>query len=89
MIDYFANLPDDAATQIEQLSRLAYELRENRRALLQRHGVDDEAALLSRISETSLDEHPAYEDYLGALAIARTRQAVDEELRALLKRLGG
>lgn len=49
MIDYFANLPPDDAVQMEQLSRLSYELRESRRKLLEPYGVNDEG-ICSRVS---------------------------------------
>jgi hypothetical protein len=89
MSQYFERLPVDAATEIEELSRLAYELRENRRGLLGRHAAEDEAALLHRIVAGELPEHPAYEHYLGALALADARNEVLDELKALLERLGG
>lgn len=89
MSQYFDRLPVDAATRIEELSRLAYELRENRRGLLERHAADDEPALLRRIAGGELPEHPAYEHYLGALALAEARDDVLDELKALLERLGG
>ncbi|HWV05831.1 hypothetical protein [Ralstonia sp.] len=89
MINYFANLPPDDAVQMEQLSRLSYELRESRRKLLEPYGVNDEGDLLVRIATADLPEHPAYEHYLGSLALATAKQDVTAELKALLARMGG
>lgn len=89
MNKFFERLPLDAATQMEQLSRLQYELRENRSVLLSQYDVADEAALLELIVAGSIAEHPAYEHYLGACVIAKTRDEVNAELKSLLKELGG
>lgn len=89
MNDYFDSLPLGAAEQLEQLSRLAFELREDRRQLLSRHGADDEEALLARIRHGEVAEHPAYEHYLGARALAATREAVRGRLQGVLRELGG
>jgi len=89
MSNYYDALPLDAAEQIEQLSRLAYELREDRRRLLAGHGADSEEALLERIRQGDVPEHPAYEHYLGASSLAATRAAVRSQLQGVLHELGG
>ncbi|HEY6896154.1 MAG TPA: hypothetical protein VI279_02750 [Rhodocyclaceae bacterium] len=86
---FYHGLPPEAAANMDQLSRLMYELRENRNRLLRHYQVPDEAALLARIEDGSIAEHPAYEHYLGAKTIAQTRAAVNAELKALLKNIGG
>ncbi len=85
MREFFENLPYDAATEIEQLARLAYELRENRQAVLRYHGVADETALLQRIQSREIAEHPAYEHYLAARILADTREAARAALTACVK----
>ena len=82
MADFFENLDLDAATEIDQLSRLLYELRENRTAVLQQHGVADEAELLKQIQAGTLGEHPAYEHYLAARILDTTRETARELLGA-------
>ena len=84
MSSFFQNLPFEAAERIEQFSRLAFELRESRKHLLRRYGVEDEASLLDLIRGGRVAEHPAYDHYLGARILADTRQAVREELKTLL-----
>ncbi len=74
MPEFFETVPFETATEIEQLSRLAYELRENRKAILQFHNVADEAALLQKIQTGAVAEHPAYEHYLAARILADTRE---------------
>lgn len=89
MSNFFERLPIEEATQMEQLSRLMYELRENRNELLRRYEAGDEAILLEKIVSGAVPEHPAYDHYLGALTIAQTREAVSGELKKLLEKLGG
>lgn len=76
MANFFDNLDPDAAAELDQLSRLIYELRAHRNAVLQAHGANDEADLLARIRSGAIAEHPAYEHYLAARILADTREAV-------------
>jgi hypothetical protein len=84
MIDFFARVSPEAAPQIEHLARLQYELREHRRALLQRHGAADEDELMRLVREGRVPEHPGYDDLLAARVLQDTRDAVAAELRAVL-----
>lgn len=85
MVEFFEHVPYETATEIEHLSRLAYELRENRDAILKHHGADNEAALLQSIQRGEVAEHPAYEHYLAARILADTRAAVRAALVARLQ----
>jgi hypothetical protein len=89
MSNYYDALPLEAAEQLEQLSRLAFELREDRMRLLAGQGVNSEEALLERIRQGDVPEHPAYEQYLGARALAAAREAVRSQLQGVLQELGG
>jgi hypothetical protein len=84
MSHFYAGIPYEEALRIEPLSQLAYTLREGRKQLLQRYGVDQEAALLELIRNAAVPEHPAYEHYLGALALADSREQVRGQLSELL-----
>jgi hypothetical protein len=86
MSSFFDKLPIETATVIERLSRLMYELRENHAQLLAQYDAADEDALLERICDGRVAEHPAYEHYLGARILAASRDAVRAELQDLLKR---
>lgn len=86
MANFFANLPPDTAAAIDQLSRLHFELRENRRAVLQAHGVDSHAALLRQIEAGTVAEHPAYEHWLSARILEETRETVRELLGEQLQK---
>lgn len=66
--------PQDAL-ELEQVARLIYESRENRRRVLAAAGAEDEPSLLARIADGSVDEHPAYEHYLAARILADTHEA--------------
>jgi hypothetical protein len=87
MTNFFEHLPYDQATQLESLSRLAFELRENRKLILQKHGVSEETELHERIVSGSTEEHDGYEDYLGAKILAQARETVREELKACMEKL--
>jgi hypothetical protein len=78
-------LPPDAAAELQPLSRLIYETRENRRAVLETVGASDEQELLNRIAAGDVAEHPAYEHYLAARILADTHQAARAALNSGLK----
>ena len=62
----YGALTPEVALELEPLSRLVYEARENRRQVLDAVGASDEASLLARIAAAEIGEHPAYEHYLAA-----------------------
>jgi hypothetical protein len=79
---FFERVPYEQAQQLEQLSRLAFELREHRKALLQPYGVDDEAALLARLVAGELEGPAAYDHYLAARVLEATRLTVRQQMGA-------
>lgn len=85
MTNFFASIDPEEAAEIDILSRLAYELRENRSAILRSHGAEDEAALLQKIRTGVVGEHPAYELYLAARILADTRETVRAAVGERLK----
>ena len=89
MSSFFENLPLDAAEQLEQLSRLVFELREDRKRLLQQHGVDSEDTLLEQVRSGAVAEHPGYDNYLAARVLAAARAAIRSQLQAVMAKLGG
>lgn len=84
MGNIFEDLPYDLAQQLEHLSRLAFDLREQRKSLLQRHGADSEEALLQLVSDGAIAEQPAYQDCLSARVLAETREGVRDQIKTLL-----
>lgn len=82
---FFEGLDYEIAEEIEGLSRLAYQLRENRKAILDGYRVADEATLLECIRTGSATEHPGYEHYLAARILDDTREAVRSALAERLK----
>lgn len=86
MDNFFENLEYDEATELQLLSKLSYELRENRHAVLKPYGAEDEAALLQQIQTGRVDEHPAYEHYLAARVLADTRETVRAMVGERLKK---
>lgn len=88
MINFFERMDPDEAAELEQLSRLMYELRENRDAILKTYRVADEIALLELIYSGRVAEHPAYEHYLGARILHDTRETVRAMLSECMKEAG-
>jgi hypothetical protein len=87
MSNFFENLEPETAAEVDQLSRLVYELRENRNTVLSPYGAEDEAALLQRIQDGAVAEHPAYEHYLAARILADTRETVRAVVAERLKEI--
>ena len=86
MDNFFENLEYAEATELQLLSKLIHELRENRHAALKPYGAEDEAALLQQIQAGTVDEHPAYEHYLAARVLADTRETVRAMVGERLKK---
>lgn len=85
MANFYGNIAPNLAAEIDQLSRLIYELRENRNAILLAHDAENEAALLDRIQSGAVAEHPAYEHYLAVRILDDTRESARAALAELLK----
>lgn len=89
MSNFFEKLPFTAAQQLEQLSRFGFELRENRKRLLQQYETDSEDDLLELVRGGVVAEHPGYDHYLGARILSATREEVRNQLKAVMVELGG
>ncbi|MHB1173829.1 MAG: hypothetical protein ACYCZJ_01705 [Sulfuriferula sp.] len=87
MSNFFENIPYEEAEHIDRITKLTFELRENRLEVLKRHGVADEAQLKQAIIEGAVEEHPGYEDYLSASILDATREVIRDDLNAYLKGL--
>ena len=81
----YERLRPEQVLEAEQIARLIYETRENRRQVLAALGAQDEAALLARIVGGELDEHPAWEHYLAACVLTSTHEAARATMAALLQ----
>ena len=69
---------------MEALTRLTYELRENRRRILDGWQIADETALLAGVRDGTLPEHPAYEAWLGACILTEAHAHARAQLAARL-----
>ena len=85
MTSFFENIDPELATEIDQLSRLIYELRENHNTVLQSYRAENAAVLLEQIYGGNVPEHPGYEHYLAARILADTRETVRTVLSERLK----
>lgn len=83
----FDALPPDDALDLQRVTRLIYEARENRRAVLAAMGATDETELLARIAAGSIDAHPAYEHYLAARILADTHASARELVATRLQEI--
>ena len=88
MANFYQDMDPTDALELEPLSRLVFELRENRNAILNQYGAADEIALMEQIYTGKVDEHPAYEHYLSARILADTRDTVRVMLAECLKEVG-
>lgn len=88
MANFYENLSAEDVTALDGLSRLLLELRDSRAQLLARYAASDEAALLERIRSGAVAEHPAYEDYLGALGIEADREQLRMEIKDYMQEIG-
>ncbi len=87
MSSIYSDLEMEAATAVQQLARLIYETRENRRKVLAAAGASNEDELFARISTGALAEHPAYEHYLAARILRDTHEAARRTMADQLKEL--
>lgn len=85
MTSFFDAIDPEIAAELEQLSRLMYELRDNHNTVLASYRADDATVLLARIQTGEIDEHPGYEHYLSARILDTTRETVRTMLRERLK----
>lgn len=88
MANFYDNLSPEDITTLDGLSRLMLELRDSRAELLARYAASDEAALLERIRSGAVPEHPAYDDYLGALDIEANREQLRQEIKDYMAEIG-
>ena len=79
-MNFFQDLPPEMSIEMQQLSRLMYFARENRKDLLKAYQADDEEALLARIRAGELDLLPAYDDYLSARLLGQAQAAARARL---------
>lgn len=87
MTSFFDTVDPEIAAELEQLSRLMYELRDNHNTVLASYRADDATALLARIQAGKVDEHPGYEHYLSARILDATRETVRALLHERLKQV--
>lgn len=81
MANFYDNLSPEDVQVLDKLSMLLIELKENKSKLLERNRVASELELLTNIKTGSIDEHPSYEDYLGAKIIHQNRENIRSDLR--------
>ncbi|MDQ5888791.1 MAG: hypothetical protein QG667_2085 [Pseudomonadota bacterium] len=79
-MNFFQDLPPEQSTEIQQLSRLMYFARENRKDLLNAYDMRNEEELLAAIRCGEVDVLPAYDDYLSARLLGQAREAARARL---------
>ena len=87
MTHFLEGISPEDADSVDRLTKLTYELRENRKRLLQAYGAIDETRIEEGIRNGSLEEHPAYEHYLSAKILEMARESIRNDLKTYLKEL--
>jgi hypothetical protein len=88
-MSFFERIPFEAAVQLEEWSRVAFELREGARQVLARYGVDTPEALAALMDEGAVAARPALDDYVAACFLATAREDARSALAATAHALGG
>ena len=81
MANFYDNLSPEDVEVLDKLSMLLIELKESRGELLDRYKTESDQDLLANIKSGAVDEHPGYEDYLGAKIIHQSREDIRSDLR--------
>ncbi len=77
----------EAEVMIDRATNLIYELREGRDQILKKYEVSEVEQLKDKIFTGKLEEHPAYEDYLGLQILLSTRESIRKEIKDFLQEL--
>lgn len=85
MKSFYEGFEQSDAELIETLSRASYELRENRKMLLEQYDVTEAQKLLEKLGSGELPEHPGYEHYLSVCILSDMQEAVRNELANFLQ----
>lgn len=83
---YDSMKPEDAY-ELQMVTRLGYEARENRKRVLAAMDVDSEETLLAQIQAGEMAEHPTYEYYLAARILGDTHEATRTEIAERLREI--
>jgi len=82
-----AKVSAEAEIMIDRATNLIYELRESRDQILRKYKVTDVEQFKNRIVAGELEEHPAYEDYLGLQILLSTYESIRKEVKSFLQEL--
>ena len=81
MSEFFENMDPALAERLGKLYEELMNLKDQRRLLHDRFGVESAQELLDRIEKKEVDEHPAYEVYLALLTIEKEIERVRGRIR--------
>ncbi len=87
MVNFMVDVSVEAEVMIDRATNLIYELREGRNQILKKYEVSDAEQLRDKIFAGELEEHPAYEDYLGLQILLSTRESIRKEIKDFLQEL--
>lgn len=86
---FFERIPFEAAQELEDWSRLAFELRESSKHLLAPYGVSTPEELLALIESGAVPELPARDDYLAACFLVMAKEEARKAMADAAQALGG
>ncbi len=81
MSEFFENMDPALADRLGKLYQELKGLKDQRRVLQDRFGIESTRELLERIEKGEVDEHPSYEVYLALLAIEEEIERIRGEIK--------
>lgn len=82
---FYRDMAPEQSLAVQQLARLAYDLREQRKGLLASYGCTDEGELGRQIDDGAVAAHPAYEAWLACQLLTAQAEAARGELAQQLQ----
>lgn len=86
---FFERIPFEAAQELEEWSRLAFELRESSKHLLAPYGVATPEELLALIARGAAPQPAANDDYLAACFLVTAKEEARRAMADAARALGG
>lgn len=85
MSEFFEDMDPALAERLGRLYQELTNLKDQRRVLYDRFGVESAEDLLKRIIRGEVDEHPSYEVYLALITMEEEIERVREKVKKVME----